>query len=321
MILKTLCPLILIFSNCTFANEAPDLSPYAYAGAYSLNHDGNTLKYHKENYGINHINVGFLMLPKGGRCLYENLTDGSGIHPIDGHISHYKDYVESGGEISVTLSGATNAIVDDPLVICSKSELVTLLQDIDSSLFEINERSENLITLDIESEDFRLGHLGDEFYNKIIDATQELRNSSNLNFSLTFPLYSSHWSGGYNEAFKKYVNKFSQDENLGPIDIMYFAKDISGLKEEVSRTKSHLDEETDTSKLGILLLVGNNEYRGQTDESFNSEELKEEFSDHKQIVTIITHAHCITKGNSKLHSLLNNPGYGIEDPDGYSCSI
>ncbi|WIG80702.1 hypothetical protein KFZ68_11365 [Photobacterium damselae] len=293
--MKALLSLLL---GVGFSSQVQAYTPAAYFGAYALNENVNALEILKNNYHINHVDVGFLLLQPNKSCSFSNITDGSHTNPILEHVEQYRSFVNGdNGTLGLVFSGAESNNAIDPLNLCSIEELTNLIRDsINASQVPIKR-----ISFDIESHKFQSGQLDNHFYDKLLSVSSNIKSLYNgIDIKVTFPQYSGYWASGYNQPL---YNFLSDSNNLiDYVEIMTSANSYQ-LASWVNSTVSRFPQSLSKAKIAILLTSGN-----KFSDDFDANSLKEQFSSYAGITTLVTDSEHISHGNSLLFNELNSNG-------------
>ncbi|MGR6830836.1 glycosyl hydrolase family 18 protein [Aliivibrio wodanis] len=271
--------------------------PPAFIGVYALNQDSNLLNKLSSTYGVKNINGGFLFLKKNSSCSFDNLTDGSGIHPITGHENEYQNFVNDGGKLGFTISGAdhgeTNVL--DPIRRCSRSDLETLMLDIiNRSPVEVS-----FLSVDIESDSnegaWQDGAFNKDSYDKIGLSLEKVKSiHPNIKTDLIFPEYSDYWAPGYNQSFKDFFITYSS--SIDSISIMTPATDANTLKYGLNYSLNAIGNWPRNKSFYLF-------YEGNAGAKFTADELKEVTLDlgFAGLTTLVTDAENLSKVNAQLY--------------------
>ena len=265
-------------------------TPPAYLGIYALNNDKSILN--KLN-GIKNINGGFLFLKKNSSCSFDNLSDGSGVHPITGHIAEYKDYVANGGRLGFTISGAEHgeSLVWDPITRCSSSDLENLTLDI----MELSQVDISFLSFDIESTKWQSGLFDKNLFDKIGLSLEKVKSLyPNVKTDVTFPEKSPHWASGYNQAFKDFFRTYAN--SLDSINIMIASDSTTVLKNGINQTLDFISSWPRNKSYYLL-------YEGNAGDKFTVNELDLVTADLgvAGFTTLLTDAEFLSRSNVQLY--------------------
>lgn len=230
----------LLVMSPFFTEASVPSTPPAFIGGYGLNIKNNLLDVLAGEYGVRNVNSGFLFIEKNSHCSYSNLTDGSGVHPIDGHLSEFSRYTDAGGKLGFVISGADGgeANVWDPIRRCSQPELEALLLDIVKFSPEVNQLS---IDLESGSSGWQGGKYGKDLYDKIGLSIERLKmQHPDVEVDLTIPAYSSYWKGGYNQALKDFLSTY--DDSIDYLVIMVGNGSLEVLSDSIEDSLNYLSE-------------------------------------------------------------------------------
>lgn len=281
-------------------------------GVYGLNQHSEQLDDLYEKYEVRNIDAGYLFLKQGEKCLFSNITDGSMVNPVTGHIYQFQEFTDlNGASLSFTISGgADSGTVDDPLEVCTQDELFTFVEEVISNA----KAPVSAISFDIEGAKFRGGDFNKGFYDKIGGVMSKLKeNHPNLETNATIPQYSGYWKGGYNDALKNFFVDWK-----GSIDYFYAmtSVDKDRLVGSMVDTMGHLPEDWPKSKTVVFLTVG-----GSNDPGNYAAWLESNFSDYAGISTLLTTGAEINEGNASLYKDLNGGSVTPTDPDNYTLEV
>ena len=294
--------------------------PPAYVGIYGLNQDSNLLNVLSGTYGINYINGGFLFLNKNEPCSFDNLTDGSGVHPVTGHTNEYQEYINNGGKIGFTISGADSgeANVWDPIRRCSQAELETLMLDI----IESSPVTVSNLSVDLESESgdgaWQDGLFSKEAYDKIGLSLEKVKSlHPNVKTDLTFPAYSDYWKQGYTSTLKNFLSTY--DGSLDYIVIMSNTdhNSTSTLSSRIENSLTFLNSWSRNKTYSLL-------FHDSAGKNFTAEELESVTVDLgiSGFTTLTTSAEFLATENADLYRNLYNSNYvPIEPADNLTVNI
>lgn len=281
-----------------FSVQAQNFTPAAYLGAYSLNQNDNTLDTLGYSYKIKDIDIGFLLLKPNTSCSFSNITDGSHTNPITEHVQQYQDFItQYGGTLGLVFSGAESSNAIDPLNSCSTEELTSFIRDsINASQVPIKR-----IVFDIESHKFQAGQLDNNFYDKLLAVSSDIKSQFNgIKVKVTFPQYSGYWAPGYNQSLSSFLS--NGNDLIDFVEIMTSANS-SQIGSWVDMTMMRLPSSLSKSKVSILLTTGN-----KHNNDYDASTLQRQFSSYAGITTLVTDSGSLSDGNARLFNALNSDG-------------
>lgn len=265
-------------------------------GAYTLNANPATLDSLIDNYQTTSVDLGFLLIKNGQSCQYANLSDGSMVHPINGHLTEYKRYLAKGGDLGIVLSGASSSTTYDPLEACTAQELFNI---VDSTVQKLGSRLVR-VSYDIEDAHFQQGVHDSAYYNKLLRTASLVKAKYPwITFKSIVPQWSGYWAAGYNTALRNFLNEF---DSYGQFEILTSAN-RSQLVDWVNYTLWSIPSKYSSSKSTLTTIQftdGN-----KTSAEFDSSVVQQLVPGFAGYSALLSDGDYLSTPNAKLNQSLN----------------